>query len=1075
MPRVLTGIAAALALLLLIAGVPILLVFAVGNPLPANLAQFPAMLLRPDGGGRLLMGTVLPLITWAAWAYFAWSIALETADRLRGRHVTARGLMRPGRGAASVLVGAVAALVLGTTSPAHASPAQAAEPREPSAQLVIASAGHTAMTMAQDGPGERGEPGERERAPTSPVITVRDGDTLWSLAERHLGSGGRFSEIAEANMGLPQADGGALDEELWLTPGWQLTLPADALLPGAERVTPRDGPAGASDTEDQGTLDGHPGMIRVEAGDTLWDLAQQHLGDGARYPEIVSATGIEQPDELAVGQRIALPAPPARADGGGKASSAAAPPDLQAAQTELPEPELAEQEPPEQEDDAQSAVPDGPLADTIRIEVDTHTVGGLGAVIAAGLVGWIGIRRRAQRRARRPGARIAVPPARAQELERELRAIARGAGTEDLDAVLRCLASAGREADGFTPDLVSMRIIGDEHMLHLARPVLLRAPFLPASAEGSEWHVTVPPPASGEEGTGHPYAALMCLGDEPGGGRFFVNLESIGVLGISGDEEDSEAMLAATALELATSPWSSSATITVLGGSEGTVDMLSTGRIRHVPDARALARELRGRAQSTRQALDSLGFQDILDARTQDEGEAWGPEIVIACPGAVSAAEELAEIADLARAGRACGIAIIGTGIPGAAWTLHVHGNGTGMLRSPGGGEAIELRTQRLSARERLEVEQIASAAFMPDTPGPAWARPLLDESAQNREPERQRPAGGHAGPAWHAPREARAETQAQAPATPAEPAKHTEPTAPTASAEDASAPARRRDAREVRSEPLDAEARALVEQLSTRPWVRLLGPVALENAAGPAPRAPQGDAVNRSTMNRASELIAFLALHPGASAVQVHAALWPGRQPHGKAAAANRNGLVSKARRWLGHAPDGAMYFPHIGSSGYRLHEEVTTDWQIFQMLIGEDVSQTPAPRLRAAADLVRGEPLTGVKDRYYAWAEVLRMEMLAGVGDVCHELVRRSLLAKDAAGARAAAALARQVDPVNEAAWRDALRAEALAKDAAGFERIVAQLTHLLTELEVDEEPEPQTQALIDEVRRSLTEGSA
>ncbi len=50
-----------------------------------------------------------------------------------------------------------------------------------------------------------------------------------------------------------------------------------------------------------------PGAHIVRRGDTLWSIAQQYYGNGARWPDIARANGISNPKKLAVGQQITLP------------------------------------------------------------------------------------------------------------------------------------------------------------------------------------------------------------------------------------------------------------------------------------------------------------------------------------------------------------------------------------------------------------------------------------------------------------------------------------------------------------------------------------------------------------------------------------------------------------------------------------------------------------------------------------------------------------------------------------------------------------------------------------------------
>lgn len=250
-------------------------------------------------------------------------------------------------------------------------------------------------------------------------------------------------------------------------------------------------------------------------------------------------------------------------------------------------------------------------------------------------------------------------------------------------------------------------------------------------------------------------------------------------------------------------------------------------------------------------------------------------------------------------------------------------------------------------------------------------------------------------------------------------------------------------------------------------PWLQILGPVTLHNAQGPEPRTPQTSEINRSAVVRSTELLAFLALNPGASAISVHDALWPGKLATGKQAQQNRNGLASKARKWIGVSADEEEWFPKVGAQGYRLHELVRTDWDVWKELIGDDLSKTSTENLIAALRLVQGQPFSGVREKYYRWAEVLRTEIIQAIGDAAHELVTRSLRTSRISDARLAATVGRQIDPVNETLWRDAMLAESLAGDKDGFERIVSQHEDELDSFEDGYEPEPETVELIDQIR--------
>ena len=73
-----------------------------------------------------------------------------------------------------------------------------------------------------------------ERAPRSPEdatevgapgwVVVKPGDSLWLLAETHLGDALRWEDIYELNSG-PLPGGGTLRDPNLIHPGWRLRLP----------------------------------------------------------------------------------------------------------------------------------------------------------------------------------------------------------------------------------------------------------------------------------------------------------------------------------------------------------------------------------------------------------------------------------------------------------------------------------------------------------------------------------------------------------------------------------------------------------------------------------------------------------------------------------------------------------------------------------------------------------------------------------------------------------------------------------------------------------------------------------
>ena len=56
----------------------------------------------------------------------------------------------------------------------------------------------------------------------------RHHDSLWEIAQRHLGDGRRYQEIYDLNKDRVQPDGSMLTKASLIRPGWILEMPADA-------------------------------------------------------------------------------------------------------------------------------------------------------------------------------------------------------------------------------------------------------------------------------------------------------------------------------------------------------------------------------------------------------------------------------------------------------------------------------------------------------------------------------------------------------------------------------------------------------------------------------------------------------------------------------------------------------------------------------------------------------------------------------------------------------------------------------------------------------------------------------
>ena len=66
---------------------------------------------------------------------------------------------------------------------------------------------------------------------------VKEGDTLWDIAERRLGDPRRWPEIFELNKNRRQANGYALRDPDVIHVGWTLILPHEAAGPSRPPAT----------------------------------------------------------------------------------------------------------------------------------------------------------------------------------------------------------------------------------------------------------------------------------------------------------------------------------------------------------------------------------------------------------------------------------------------------------------------------------------------------------------------------------------------------------------------------------------------------------------------------------------------------------------------------------------------------------------------------------------------------------------------------------------------------------------------------------------------------------------------
>jgi DNA-binding SARP family transcriptional activator/LysM repeat protein len=265
--RTIKAAAALTAIAALIVGPPLLLA-AAGWPLPdhaPSLADIWATVTRPPSD-RLVLSAVV-LLGWVLWGTLLRAFVVETWHQVRqaqrATEATTLGSRGPLRWLAALLIAAVvsagpaaAAVPVG----AEAEPVAVAAPIDPAAEHLEAN--HSDGIHTQQANAEQ------------VVHVVEQGDTLWDIAaeEDYLDDPHRYPEIFEANEGVTQDDGRALEDEDVIYPGWELTIPVtdaeaapESTTPPSEEETEPESTASESETDDSTSSSAGPSVEEHEA------------------------------------------------------------------------------------------------------------------------------------------------------------------------------------------------------------------------------------------------------------------------------------------------------------------------------------------------------------------------------------------------------------------------------------------------------------------------------------------------------------------------------------------------------------------------------------------------------------------------------------------------------------------------------------------------------------------------------------------------------------------------------------------------------------------------------------------
>ena len=1101
--RTLKGLGALLVLLLLMVGIPAALILFAGNPIP-TMPELQQALTGVDFGGTFLLGTILPLIGWGFWASFVFSVLVEARAALN--NVTAPQLagLRPQQALAGALVAAV--LAIGAGTPATAMTAQ------PSTN------GSSISTQLEDTPSQPTDQADARQ------YTIQTGDTLWGVAEQKLGDGSRWSELAEGLKNRPQADGTTMSDPNLIYVGWTVELPGDQTASSGQRTAPTDQATDQPDVASEATAsESAPATEQAPAseqapatppasvpGEVVPQSEREQSPapdqEASPVPGAAFAVALDQPASDRAEAETAQPEQVEWSTLGGIGAFAAAGllgvlgarramqrrrrrpgqqvpmPEAEHAQIEAQLKVVAEAEQADELDVVQRwlarwAQQSGTtLPELFLVRVSAQE-------IALYLMG---------------PAQLPAPFVAAAE---DGTVWTLQSGAIELDADLPSapwpgLVTVGQDDTDAQVllDLERLGTLGIEGDPQLAPQVLdAMAVELATAAWSENVQVTLVGVAPG--------LASVVGGDRV---RQIDDLDHLIRL-LQGKAEDTRAALT----EQGAANLDEAKSMSAEGDWAPEIVLLGLhpdqDQARQINELAAAIPHLGIAAVTTSNPLDAqwvLTLEDERNADLQPTGQHLRPQLVTP--------EETDQITQVLATAlqQPQDTGKTSTRIdPAEVLNPSKHLTAVPDPHEPAADQDEE-RTEQIpqvsiSAAEERTLDQYLIPAeqteYVQDPAGelddqdlqPVVEEQTPEETAPQLETTAEQPAQDELGdtPAEQAPTEGAVEPEDDAAPDAADHQQEPEQATRESAEEDAQdqdqAPAGQPDTadQEQRApaatvsqlsaqspkDDLERDAAQMLEQKhSGAPMIRLLGEMKVIGARGTAPISASNGKVSQAQEARCVALAAFLSLHPGATAEQVHAAFWPNARPEGSAASSNRNKLATHTRRLLGQAEDGTVYFPAVTTTeGYRLDESVLTDWQVFQELVGPDPVTASTPSLLAAMQLVRGEPFAHAKPRNIAWADELVQQMTQRICDAAHELVARSLASGNTEHARLAARAARAVDPANEAAWRDAMLAEAAAGRRDEVARLVEGLHAYLEDFEDGLEPEEETAELIEQLR--------